>query len=415
MAINGRPFLKIKNMNIFDKITYFMGRIFGWWRHKITTTTSTTISTTSTTRTTTSTSTTTILPTTTSTSTTTRPLTTTTSSTSTSTLTTTTTTKPPTTTTTSTTTSSTTSTSTTTKIPVTTSTTTQTSTTSTSTTTRPPVTTSTTTQTSTTSTSTTTRPPTTTSTSTTTATPAGRHNLIFTSTFEEADPFAPWHNTQHCCSYSFTKNTGEVLARVGNYVGRVELFKTDPTVAASKRSEINENTSEPLNAERWVGVSYYFPSATYTYDLDPELIMQWHTDAPTGSPPFSLNTWKGTMYVDQAIDPAGGATQDNKYFQQTTIMNTLLYDQWIDVVVHYRQRTDSTGLVEVWVNGNKVYTKAGPCNFNYQNYFKIGINKWTWMPGASWGGNQTHRLFYIDELRLGNELATYTDVSPGAY
>ncbi len=236
-----------------------------------------------------------------------------------------------------------------------------------------------------------------------------RQNLIIESTFESATPFAGWHYTQFCCSYSITASTEK--ARTGTKSMRIELNKTDATVAASKRAEINENTSEPLNAERWIGASYYFPAATYAPDKDAELIMQFHTDAPTGSPPFSLNTINGTFYVDQAIDPAGGATADNKYFKQTTIGN-IAYDKWTDIVVHYKQRTDATGVIEVWINGNKVYTNNGPNNFNFGNYLKVGINKWTWMLGASWGGNQIRRVFYIDDLRFGNEKATFNDVAP---
>jgi hypothetical protein len=239
-----------------------------------------------------------------------------------------------------------------------------------------------------------------------------RQNLIKETTFEETDPFSQWHNTQHCCSYSITKSNS-VPARAGNYSMQVELYKTDATVAASKRAEINESTSEPINAERWVGASYYFPSATYAQDKDAELIMQWHTDAPTGSPPLALWTMNGKIDVQQAIDPSGGATTNPAYFSHVTLQN-IIYDKWIDIVVHYKQRSDATGLVEIWINGVKVYTKSGPNTFSaYANYFKIGINKWTWMPGASYGGTQTHRLFYIDELRFGNEKATYKDVVPG--
>ncbi|MES1220315.1 MAG: hypothetical protein ABUT20_32740, partial [Bacteroidota bacterium] len=64
--------------------------------------------------------------------------------------------------------------------------------------------------------------------------------------------------------------------------------------------------------------------------------------------------------------------------------------------------------------GTKVYTKNGASSFaGYSNYLKIGDNKSPWMPGSSWGGNQTHRLFYIDNIRYGNEKATYADVAPG--
>jgi hypothetical protein len=237
-----------------------------------------------------------------------------------------------------------------------------------------------------------------------TTTPYQRQNLIFESTFDVSNPFSNFHNpTQTCCSYSITASTEKAYA--GSKSMRVELFKTDANVSGSKRAEVVPLATDPINADRWYGASYFFPSSSYGSDSDPESITQWHHSSSTGSPPFALWTWKDQFYVTRVRQVNGG--YQNSYYP----IGSIPKDQWTSIVIHYNQRADANGKIEVWINGVKKYTEDGVVAFSgVSNYLKIGIYKWPWGSGGS--GSQTHRLLYIDEIRYGNEKATYNDVAP---
>lgn len=194
---------------------------------------------------------------------------------------------------------------------------------------------------------------------------------------------------------------------------RTELFKTDPDSAGSKRSEWAEQGGAGLNGNRWMGLSYFFPTATYGFDNSPEIILQWHHNLPTGSPPFAIWTWRDHFYCTTRLNPGDGDT--------TRDMGVIPKDRWNDIIVHYNQRSDAQGQIQIWINstiptgGTPTLTINGPVSFaGITNYFKLGIYKWQWKsaPGNS---SQTHRLFYIDEIRYGNQNATFYDVAPGAY
>jgi Polysaccharide lyase len=237
-----------------------------------------------------------------------------------------------------------------------------------------------------------------------------RRNLIFHSNNESTSTLSPLRNTsftqwasiQKFSSYSVQRvNT---LSRFGTSSLRFELRKTDGDIGWSKRAEASRYTkSEPSQkCERWYGESIYLPS-DYVTDPAPELVTQWHTDA--GSPPLALWThngkWRITMFGNQ----------------QTTIA-TYEKNKWVDWVYHVKWSAGSDGLVEVWKDGVKVFTKTG-ANI-YSNsiggaYMRVGVYKWVWKSGSNPASTTTKRIMYVDEVRIGGELATYNDVAPGNY
>jgi hypothetical protein len=234
-----------------------------------------------------------------------------------------------------------------------------------------------------------------------------RKNLLFVSTFDDASPFSNFYSpTQSCCSYSVSASSEK--AYNGSKSLRVELFKSDPFVAGSIRAEVvPQKGNDPLNAERWFGAAYFFPSTYYAYDGAPESILQWHQNSSTGSPPFMVYVMKDHIYVVK-----NDGSKDIYYD-----VIALPKDQWVSIVVHYIERSDANGLFDLYINGSKLFHYTGPASFSgVTNYLKIGLYKWPWKEG---GWNQTptvtHRIFYIDDIRYGNELATYQDVAPGNY
>ena len=228
-----------------------------------------------------------------------------------------------------------------------------------------------------------------------------RKNLLLESTFEEQLPLAKWRTTQRCCNYSIVPSTD--FAREGKQSLRVELRNTDGDIAGSKRSEIFLNSDSTVNLERWYGVSFYIPSG-FIYDPCPEILYQWHHSSNTGSPPLALWIEKDDWYIVYRETVDGTENMVN--------IGTVKKDSWTDFVFHIKWSVKDDGITEVWKNGVKSYNRAGINNYNFSegNYLKTGIYKWGWKRG--YPTTSTERIFYIDEIRIGNEKATYDDVAP---
>lgn len=222
---------------------------------------------------------------------------------------------------------------------------------------------------------------------------------------------------EKCCDYSITLS--DSIVRAGEKSIRVELFKSDPWVAGSNRAEIVRKGEEA--AERWYGLSI-FPPKDFQLDTMPEIVAQWHEipDVDKGetwrSPPISLmvksNQWQLALLWDARevnTDTLGRA----HYQGHANIdLGTTATGKWTDWVFHIKFAYDSTGILQIWKNGKLVLNRLNQPNwFNDEHYpyQKLGVYKWVWHnPGSL----IDHRVYYYDEIRVGNEKASYKEVAP---
>lgn len=233
-----------------------------------------------------------------------------------------------------------------------------------------------------------------------------RKNLYFNFTTEATNSLSSyyggsttlWKYVAGWTTNSITRSSA--FSRSGGFSARYELNKTDGDVGGSKRSETNRSTAdEPvIKCERWYGISYFLPNE-FVSDKAPEVLMQWHTNGL--NPPLALWTIAGKWQIVQ-------------FGNRATSLGAYEKNKWTDFVYHVKWSSGSDGLVELWKNGVKVYTKAGPTLNATDNkiYMKAGIYKWPWKTG-SYGSTTSKRVIYIDDVRIGNNLATYADVAPG--
>ena len=86
---------------------------------------------------------------------------------------------------------------------------------------------------------------------------------------------------------------------------------------------------------------------------------------------------------------------------------------WTDWVFHVKWSYGSDGVTEVWENGTKVISRAGPNTYNDEtgNYFKLGL----YHPDYQIDAHPVTALktIYDDEVRVGGPNATYADMAPG--
>jgi hypothetical protein len=224
-----------------------------------------------------------------------------------------------------------------------------------------------------------------------------RQNLLLESTFEGANYLSGWYNTQHCCTYSVQQTAEQVKA--GSNALRMEVRSTDAQTSGSIRSEITLD-SDPLNQDRWYGFSLYLKD--WVDDDAGEVVYQWHPDNSNGSAAMALLTNGGRFTY---VTNNNGTTSNNTY----TDLGPVISNRWVDFVIHIRWATDSTGLLQVWMNGNQLINRSAVKTAALTSYFKLGIDKFGWLSQAS---PVTQRVSYYDEVRIGNASATYNDVAP---
>ena len=208
--------------------------------------------------------------------------------------------------------------------------------------------------------------------------------------------------------------------RAGKYAARFELRKGDPIVANSKRAELTLKKEPQFKVERWYGFSLFLPE-DYHRDPTPEIVTQWHAspDRDQGevwrSPPLAVLTRDGNWQVTWRWDADRIMKRNRPDGSQSKDLGQYKTGIWTDWVFHVKWSWQADGLLQVWQNGKKVIHYEGPIGYNDRRgvYFKTGIYKWVWkMTPEKDQSTATTRITYVDEVRIGNEKATYQDVSP---
>jgi hypothetical protein len=224
-------------------------------------------------------------------------------------------------------------------------------------------------------------------------------NLIYKESFEGSAPFSTYATRQSAAnSYAF--NVVSDIVFEGNKAGRFELRDTDPEASGGTRTEVKFPELE--NPNRWYSFSVYFPSSGYKYDSKAEIINQWHQGGGT-SPSISLITRYDHLSVETRSEPGVKSLYD---------LGALVKDKWHTIVMHIVHSHGSDGLIEIWQNGEKIFTRSGANSYDFASFdkpkWKLGMYKWDW---NGTGTTDTKvRVIYFDNIRLGNEKATYANM-----
>ena len=193
--------------------------------------------------------------------------------------------------------------------------------------------------------------------------------------------------------------------------------------AGSKRSEL-ALPADPRGSERWYAFSVFIPQ-DWVADPVRDIVAQWHElpDFHLGEdwrvPPLSLALMNDKWQVASRWDSRPVNTKDESWNPVAPHGGRKEYyfpfrkGAWTDMVFHVKWSYQSDGLLELWHNGAKVITQAGPNTYNDErgNYFKLGIYK----PSYNLVTNPVMpvKVLYHDEVRVADATATYADVAPG--
>jgi hypothetical protein len=223
-----------------------------------------------------------------------------------------------------------------------------------------------------------------------------RESLIFEETFESANPFSRAHKVQ-VGPWSHALQYVNKPVYKGNKAARFELRDSDPLVSRGTRAEayIVRGTSEN---NLWYSFSAYFPKDGYAYDSENEVINQWQQ---SGSPATSLRIAKDRFYLQ---------TGNTETKRRKIDLGPVIKDRWHEFVFHIIHSYGSDGLIEIWHNGEKILTHTGGNIYDSEKLpnWKIGIYKAKWNKGTT---DTDRRVVYYDNIRVGNERASFAEMS----
>ena len=180
------------------------------------------------------------------------------------------------------------------------------------------------------------------------------------------------------CSPNQVQREGD---RLRFYLDPLAPFTSSCNNDFNMRAEIRTSPwriNHPKGTEEWFGWSYTFGDSYVIDQNNPWLFFQVHHAVNGDSPHFELMVAKDGSYGAEAgeIVVKNLAASD-----QVRTRITPKAGETLDIVVHAIWGDESNGLIEVWIDGNKVYDKQIRTVYSHHEYggnAKWGIYKWPW-------------------------------------
>jgi hypothetical protein len=161
-----------------------------------------------------------------------------------------------------------------------------------------------------------------------------------------------------------------------------QLAPNDPSTSGSKRSEFEFSPNIVNGKTYWIAFSVNVQDWGSLPNGDAALFgTQVHSgDSSKGySPSFALVTYGGatggrTFQVFRTY--TSGGSQSNFKYPDIPIK----FGQWTDFVFKFRHALDSSGLLQVWMDGRQIVDYSGPIGFDtpgFKDYAKFGYYNWS--------------------------------------
>jgi hypothetical protein len=233
--------------------------------------------------------------------------------------------------------------------------------------------------------------------------PAPWDKMLFEERFEGQEPLnSPYVLDVQTAALAHSLQYTNELAFEGTKSLRLELRDSDPEVASGTRAEV---VMQPATArDRWCAFAAYFPAEAWAPDNYAEAITQWHSfpDEHLGetwaSPATKMLVYKGKLRFDVGYNDAPDSNVilgDVKYD-----LGPVVTDVWREFVIHIYHSHASDGLVEVWLDGQKVVEHKGGNAFNDDGlpFWKFGLYKWDWNGAKT--TDVSKRVLFLDHVRM---------------
>jgi hypothetical protein len=226
-------------------------------------------------------------------------------------------------------------------------------------------------------------------------------NILVEQTFESGSGLEGFNSDDFAASYSYTLVSNPAFA--GSKAARFELRDTDPMVSSGTRAEVTV-IKDAMQKEMWYSFAVLFPSDGFEADIEKEIISQWHQSGGM-SPPISLIIRNDRM----SVEVTSVADAEKKFD-----LGNITKDAWQQFAFHIIHSKGSDGLVEIWKNGEKIFTFQGANLYNSGDdlpKWKMGLYKWKW--NGSETSNTKKRVLYFDNVRAGNSKTSLAEMTEG--
>jgi hypothetical protein len=169
-------------------------------------------------------------------------------------------------------------------------------------------------------------------------------------------------------SYYGLKIVGGGEAHQGKYAARYEVRNGDvPSFGGGERSEVSQSGAASVKEgdERYYQFSLKFDQTFQNPTSSFFIVMQWHGNGSTGSPPLALMVNRSGQ-----LQLTNNATNKN-----TSTIGAVQKGAWVDYVLHVKfSRSASVGFAEVYQDGRLVVPKhSRPTMSSSSSYLKQGI------------------------------------------
>ncbi|WP_336514905.1 malectin domain-containing carbohydrate-binding protein [Pollutibacter soli] len=208
-----------------------------------------------------------------------------------------------------------------------------------------------------------------------------------------------------------------VISRKGNYsyLARITKNPDYDALAGTHRSEMTFSTpgQTPIGW-RWAAVSIYLPNDFCIDQAPMSIAYDVKADPDNYNTPFRLDVRGGRIIAIRANIQSNGTV--NGEIEKD--LGPVVKGVWTDWVLHRNFDMSSAGYLELYRNGQLVYSYQGP---NWvtgsgrapEGYVHMGLYKWPWTDpgGMGWGTpacNNPVEVYY-DEYKFGNDAATLQD------
>ena len=134
--------------------------------------------------------------------------------------------------------------------------------------------------------------------------------------------------------------------RQGSYAARFEVRNGDNPIGFGDRAEVQSSTHEAEGQDRWYSWSTMF-AADFPRTSAWQVVSQWHADAD-GSPPLGFYAQNDDIQLQANRFSGPGSPLSTEIIWHGPMRRGL----WNDIRIHVKwSGSDSTGFVELWVNG----------------------------------------------------------------
>lgn len=218
-----------------------------------------------------------------------------------------------------------------------------------------------------------------------------------------------------------TRPSNDVM-RKGNYSARVSLNRDNDRDPA--RTELRKRGFFQFGQESWIGISVYVPG-DWQNDSANITAMQWHSvpDKNIGeryrNAPIALRIQNDQWKIVLRWDDEKLTTRSTYDGSLTRAIGRIEKGRWTDFVIRLKLSYKSDGVLEIWKNGSKVFSRQGPNTFNDKiaPFFKFGQYIPVWKKNYPWkkasrNSKARQHILYFDELRIARGTDGKEIVSP---